>query len=126
MSGDGIGGQRSAALVWNMRQAHVEFVCNLAHGEMGETAHGARTIVHRPFLFLRRGDYIGKAFVFARGMRGDAIGDVPISMTGARSRSVSNGRLGNRLGLSAWLSNTSRKVVPSGGEVTAAWVPMEP
>ena len=54
------------------------------------------------------------------------IGDVPISMTGARSRSVSNGRLGNRLGLSAWLSNTSRKVVPSGGEVTAAWVPMEP
>src|SRR5215831_12010195 len=54
MSGDGIGGQRSAALLWNMRQAHVEFVCNLAHGEMGETAHADRTIVDCPFLFLRR------------------------------------------------------------------------
>ena len=47
-------------------------------------------------------------------------------MTGARSFSVSNGRFGSRLGLAPWVSNTSTKVAPSGGERTAAWVPIEP
>jgi hypothetical protein len=54
------------------------------------------------------------------------IGEVPISMIGTRSFSVSNGRLGRRLGLAPWESNTMRKVVPSGADVTAACVPIEP
>src|SRR3954467_709546 len=54
------------------------------------------------------------------------IGEVPISMTGARSFRESNGRLGRRLGLAPWVSNTSTNVAPSGGEVTAAWVPIAP
>src|SRR5436190_16044356 len=47
-------------------------------------------------------------------------------MTGARSFSVSNGRFGSRLGLAPWVSNTSTNVAPSGGDVTAAWVPIAP
>ena len=35
---------------------------------------------------------------------------VPISITGARSFSVSNGILGMRLGLTPWVSNTTAKV----------------
>ena len=54
------------------------------------------------------------------------IGEVPISITGARSFTVSNGRLGSRLGLAPWVSNTSTNVVPSGAAVTAACVPIEP
>src|SRR6516162_4151442 len=54
------------------------------------------------------------------------MGDVPISMIGARSLTVSNCRLGSTLGLTAWVSNTSRNVVPSGGDVTAACVPIAP
>ena len=54
------------------------------------------------------------------------IGEVPISMIGARSFSVSNGRLGNRLGLAPWVSNTSTNVAPSGADVTAACVPIAP
>ena len=54
------------------------------------------------------------------------IGEVPISMTGARSFSVSNGRFGSRLGLAPWVSNTSTNVAPSGGDVTAACVPIAP
>ena len=54
------------------------------------------------------------------------IGDVPISMIGARSFSVSNGRFGNRLGLAPWVSNTNTNVAPSGGDVTAACVPIAP
>src|SRR3954470_8920812 len=54
------------------------------------------------------------------------IGDVPISMTGARSLRVSNGRFGRRLGLAPWVSNTRTNVAPSGGDVTAACVPIAP
>jgi hypothetical protein len=54
------------------------------------------------------------------------IGDLPISMMGAKSFSVSNASLGCRLGLTAWVSNTRTNVVPSGGERAAACVPMEP
>jgi len=54
------------------------------------------------------------------------IGDLPMSMTGDRSCKVSKGRFGNRLGLTPWVSNTSRNVVPLGSDMAAACVPIVP
>ena len=49
-----------------------------------------------------------------------------MSITGARSLSVSNGMLGIRLGFTPWVSNTMTQVYPSGAALAAAAVPMEP
>ena len=55
------------------------------------------------------------------------MGDVPISMTGARSFSgVEWLASGSELGLAAWVSNTSTNVAPSGADATAACVPIAP
>ncbi len=50
---------------------------------------------------------------------------VPISSTGSRSFSVSNGRF-CRNGLTAWVSNTNTQLLPSGGALATIAVPMLP
>ena len=46
--------------------------------------------------------------------------------TGSRSLSLSNGRFGNRLGLTAWVSNTISQVLPSGGALATTALPVLP
>src|SRR3954465_9663024 len=53
-------------------------------------------------------------------------GPVPMSSTGSRSFSVSNGRFGMRNGLIAWLSKQSSHVVPSGGDFATSAAPALP
>src|SRR5712692_3757968 len=52
-------------------------------------------------------------------------GAVPISSTGSRSFSVSNGRL-CRNGFTAWVSNTITQLLPSGSDLATWAVPMLP
>src|SRR5262245_37046420 len=53
------------------------------------------------------------------------LGAVPISSTGSRSFSVSNGSV-CRNGLTAWVSNTITQLLPSGGDFATIAVPMLP
>ena len=39
---------------------------------------------------------------------------------------MSNGKFGNRLGLTAWVSNTTSQVLPSGGDFATTAAPLEP
>ena len=51
---------------------------------------------------------------------------VPMSMTPRKSFKVSKGRLGYRLGLTPWVSNTITQVYPSAGALAANAVPIVP
>ena len=57
------------------------------------------------------------------GCVASTFGAVPISSTGSRSFSVSNGSV-CRNGLTAWVSNTNSQLLPSGGDFATCAAPM--
>ena len=104
-------GHRPAAFVGHVHDLEAARLLHERHREMPEAAAADRAVGHRIRLRLRRLDHVAESLVGLRRCRVTmAIGAVPTSITGARSFTVSNGRFGMSVGLTACVSNTNTKV----------------